>query len=195
MNSRKRPDSRALLFERIRTSPPKFVHVTGVPYVAELQVNGDGSPAWLWLTLEAPPFGRMRAVVNTVSHLCRDAGADPRVRVGVSVGTWSEKPDTGLIECDAMNYAAIESLDSLTYTEYDATALGEMLLAKAKTAVRAEVWGDLYASDHLGVRQIHSRRKSDAVREDIVGRDGAMKLYFAEENRAELYLFKFAGQP
>jgi hypothetical protein len=64
-----------------------------------------------------------------------------------------------------------------------------------KAAVRAEVWGDLYARDHLGVHQIHSRRRSAVVNTDFKARDGALKLYYAQDNLAELFLFKFAGQP
>ncbi len=192
---RKQADSRALLFERIKNSPPKFVHVTGVPYSAELQTDGDGIADRLAITLEAPPFGRLTAVINTHSHLASEAGADPRVRVSVLPDTWTEKPATGLVECDAMNYAALEMMAPISYEEHDRAALSEMLLAKAKSAIRAEVWGDLYATDHLGIRQIHSRRKSSAVAKDLIGRDGALKLFYADENRAELFFFKFHGQP
>ena len=61
--------------------------------------------------------------------------------------------------------------------------------------MRAEVWGELHAKEFLGVRQIHSRRRSDAVEEDLRNRDGALKFYYPEENAAELFLFKYAGQP
>ncbi len=33
-----KPDPRALLFERIRTRPPKFVHVRGVPYTVTHEI-------------------------------------------------------------------------------------------------------------------------------------------------------------
>ena len=35
-------------------------------------------------------------------------------------------------------------------------------MEKMKRAVRAEVWGELYAREHLGIHQIHSRRASCA---------------------------------
>jgi len=88
----------------------------------------------------------------------------------------------------------VEASSEVKYEEYEQAALAELLMTKAKKAVRAEVWGDLYARDHLGVRQIHSRRASAAVREDITGRDGALMLYYTEGNQAELFLFKFYGQ-
>jgi len=130
-----------------------------------------------------------------VSRLNRTAGQDARVRVAIQSSTWTEKPETGLLESDGQNYAVVEASSKVKYDEYDQAALAELLSNRAKTAVRAEVWGDLYARDHLGVRQIHSRRASKAVTEDIVGRDGALKLYYPEENKAELFLFKFYGQP
>jgi hypothetical protein len=193
---RKRPDARALLYERIRTSPPKFVHVTGVPYIVEIPTVEDPAEVDpVWITLEVPNVGRIRAVINTVSRLSRDAGVDARVRLCIHKSPWEEKPQTGLIECDGQNYGLLEALDSLTYDPYEQEELAQLLAAKAKTAVRAEVWGDLYARDHLGIRQIHSRRASNALPSDIVGRDGALKLYYNDDNEAELFLFKFSGQP
>jgi len=83
----------------------------------------------------------------------------------------------------------------IAYEPFEPDALAELLLERGKRAVRVEVWGDLYARDHLGVHQIHSRRASCAVSIDLKGRDGAIKFYYAEENAAELFLFKFCGQP
>jgi hypothetical protein len=192
---RRRPDARALLYERIRTSPPKFVHVTGVPYLVEIPPATDPADAdHIWVTLEVPSLGRIRAVINTVSKLSRSAGHSPHLRVAIQRSSWAEKPQTGLLESEGQNYSLLESVGHVKYAEYDQMELSEMLAAKAKTAIRAEVWGDLYAKDHLGVRQVHSRRASKAVPEDVVGRDGALKLYYNAENKAELFLFKFAGQ-
>ena len=64
-----------------------------------------------------------------------------------------------------------------------------------KAAIRAEVWGELYATDHIGVHQVHSRRASCAVTTDLKSRDGALKLYYPQDNLAEAFLFKFCGQP
>ncbi len=190
---RKKVDTRALLYERIQQSPAKFVHVTGVPYSAELSPVPE-QPEQVWITLEAPPYGRIRAVINTVSRLNSEAGASPHVRVGVQKDPWTEKPETGLVEVEGMNYSAVEAIAPLVYEELPQATLGEMLLTKAKAAVRVEVWGDLYARDHLGIRQIHSRRASTAVRDDLAGRDGALRLYYPD-NISETFLFKFHGQP
>lgn len=192
---RRRPDARALLFERIRTSPPKFVQVMGVPYAVQIEPETDPTKLdHVWITVEAPPFGRLRLVVNTLSRINRDAGFDPRVRLGIVRNTWDEKPTPGLVECAGQTYDTIEAAANVFYEAYERDALAELLVTKAKAAVRVEVWGDLYARDHLGVHQIHSRRASDAVPQDVKNRDGALQFYFADQT-AELLLFKFSGQP
>lgn len=184
-----------MLYERIKNSPPKFVHVTGVPYSAELKPAEEGGASdQVWITMEAPPYGRVRAVINTVSRLNELAGLKSEVRLGLQTVPWEEKPETGLTEASTMSYSAVEATLPMEYQDYDSSALGEMLMARARSAVRMEVWGDLYASDHLGVRQIHSRRASPTVKEDIAGRDGALRLYYPD-NRSEIFLFKFHGQP
>ena len=192
----RKADARTLLFERIRTSPPKFVHVTGVPYIVEKEPAEDEEKIdHVWITVEAPPFGRLRCTLNTLSRLNRDAGHDGRVRVGIVRMPWVEKPVPALEECVGQDYAQLEKTVGVEYVLYERDALCEMLLEKAKAAVRVEVWGDLFAREHLGVHQIHSRRASCAVPADVKKRDGALKLYYLEDNLSELFLFKFCGQP
>ena len=191
----KRPDARAILFERIRTSPAKFVHLVGVPYFVDVESSPDPEKIdHVWITLEVPPFGRVRLAVNTLSRLNRDAGFDSRIRVGIVRSTYQEKPPTGLEEHRGLDYVAIEKQDNVFYETYEHEPLVELLVSRAKKAIRAEVWGELYARDHIGLHQIHSRRKSCAVPIDLKNRDGAIKLYYAD-NTAELFLFKFCCQP
>ena len=190
----RRADARTLLFEKICTSPPKFIHVTGVPYIVEVEQSDDPLRIdHVWITLEVPPFGRVRAAINTLSRFNRDAGFDERVRVAIVAGTWDEKPQNGLVEEAGQDYAMIEAALPVTYEFYEREPLTELLVTKAKAAVRAEVWGELYAQEHLGIHQIHCRRASCAVTRDLKGRDGALKLYYAD-NTSELFLFKFCGQ-
>jgi hypothetical protein len=192
----RRPDARTLLFEKIRNSPARFVHVTGVPYAAEREANEDPEKLdHIWLTLEAPPFGRLRASLNTVSLRAIESGLDGKIRVGIVKSTWTEKPPPGLVEDPGQDYAKIDAAFKVTYHPIEREALAAMLMERAKRAVRVEVWGELHAKEFLGVRQIHGRRRSDAVKDDLRNRDGALKFYYPEENLAELFLFKFAGQP
>jgi hypothetical protein len=191
----RRPDPRAVLFERIRTSPPKFVHLVGVPYAVQIEQTDDLTRLdHVWLTLEVPPFGRLRVAINTLSRLNRDAGFDARIRVGIVPGTYTEKPNTGLEEFPGFDYAKIEAKEKVVYENFEHDPLAELLVTKAKAALRAEVWGDLYAREHIGLHQIHCRRASCAVKLDLRNRDGALKLYYPE-GHSELFLFKFCGQP
>ena len=192
----RRPDARTLLFEKIRTSPPKFVHIRGVPYTVAIEESDDPLKIdHVYLNVEVPPFGRLRACINTLSRLNRDAGFDGRIRVGIVRSTYTEKPSPGLEECAGLDYAKQEEKHNIFYEFYEHAPLTEMLVAKMKAAIRVEIWGELYARDHLGVHQIHSRRASCAVSLDLKGRDGALKLYYPQENLAEAFLFKFCGQP
>ena len=190
-----KPDARTLLFERIRTRPAKFVHVRGVPYTVTHEVAENPDDAdHIHLTMEVPPFGRLRAAVNTFSRLNRDAGFDARVRMGIVPAPYEKKPEPGLEELPGQDYAQLEAILPIAYESYDREPLAALLMEKMKRAVRAEVWGELYAREHLGIHQIHSRRASCAVALDLRNRDGALKLYYPD-GLSELLLFKFCGQP
>jgi hypothetical protein len=190
-----KPDARTLLYERIRTRPAKFVHVCGVPYTVSHEVAEDPEDSdHVHLTMEVPPYGRVRAVVNTFSRLNRDAGFDSRIRMGIVSGPYEKKPEPGLEELPGQDYAQLEAILPIAYEFYARAPLAELLMEKMKRAVRAEVWGELYARDHLGIHQIHSRRASCAVSTDFRNRDGALQLYYPD-NVSELLLFKFCGQP
>src|SRR5260221_892173 len=187
----RRPDARALLFERIGTSPPKFVHVRGVPYTVAVEEAEDPLKVdHVYLNVDVPQFGRLRGAENTLPRLNRDAGFDPRVRVGIIHSTYTEKPAPSLEECNGLDYAKQEEKHGVKYEIYEPAALAEMLVTKMKTAIRAEIWGELYARDHLGIHQIHSRRPSKAVPQDVPNRDGALKLYYPQDNAAEAFPFQ-----
>src|SRR5688500_4581640 len=105
----RRPDARNLLFERIRSSPPKFVHVIGVPYFAEREVSTDPMRIdHVWLTLEAPPFGCLFASINTTSLLKRDAGLVPLFRLGIIRSACVENLVTSFVDFDGFDYARFE---------------------------------------------------------------------------------------
>jgi len=191
----RRPDARALLFERIRTSPAKFVHVRGVPYTVAVEESEDPLKIdHVYLNVEVPPFGRLRVAINTLSRISREAGFDPRIRVGIIKSTYTEKPIPSLEECNGLDYAKQDEKHGVKYQTYEQAELQEMLVTKMKVAIRAEIWGELYARDHLGIHQVHCRRASKAVPVDVPNRDGALKLFYPQDSAAEAFLFKFDGQ-
>jgi len=133
--------------------------------------------------------------VNTQSKRNRDAGFDPRVRLGILRGSWEHLPPRGMGRCQGFDYAEIEEGANIFYEHHTRESLEDLLLETTSRAILLEVWGAPYHSRWKpGIHQIHSRRASCAVAEDIRNLDGALQFYFREEQRTELFLFKFCGQ-
>jgi hypothetical protein len=117
------------------------------------------------------------------------------MRVGIVASSWSELPSAGLVKSPGLDYRTIESASPVSYLEYERPALELLLADKAKRAALIEAWGELYVRTHAGIHQVHSMRASCSVPRDLIGRDGAIRFYFNEDNHAELVLFKYCGQP
>lgn len=149
----------------------------------------------VWLTLDVGRGVEMQASLNTLSRRNRDAGFEPRIRVGILRSTWEKLPAPGVYETGPHDYSSVEAEANIFYEYYDQKQMEVLFAEKTRDALLVEVWGDIYARHHFGIHQIHSRRTSCAVEEDIKGRDGAVKFYYAKENACELLLFKFCGQP
>ena len=147
----------------------------------------------VWIRIHANDD--MIVSVNTSSKKNRLAGFDPRIRVGLSRGTWTLLPLHGAEICVANDYAEIEARSNVFYEHYERKPLEDLLMDHCARATLIEVWGAPYHQRVQGVHQIHSRRASCAVPEDITGRDGALKFYFESERATEHFLFKFCGQP
>lgn len=149
----------------------------------------------VWIDVRAGEHGALRISLSTSSRFSRNAGLDARLRLGVVFSTWTELPAAGVEPASGLDYATIEAAAAVDYVTYERPALETLLVKKARRAIFAEAWGELYAHAHAGVHQVHSRRASLAVPVDVTGRDGALQLYFADDCRREMLLFKFAGQP
>jgi hypothetical protein len=173
---------------------PIFVRAIGIPYKVEIEPADDPSRVdHVWMTMECPPVGRLIVSINTLSRYNRDGGFDPRIRLGKVLSRYTERPEPVLERHDPLDYTVLEVLHPVDYFAVEHDPLEEMLITKCNDAVRAEVWGELYIREHLGIHQIHSRRASCAVARDIIGRDGGLRLYY-RDGVAELLLFKFCGQ-
>jgi len=179
----------------IRRLRYSFCRVVGRPTNAQVEYNSHESRVdHVLIKLQISEYGYLRAAINTLSHLNRDAGFDSRVRVGVVHETWETLPENGVFECERFDYTEIESRTNVFYEHHTKPEMEELLTRKAGNAIVAEAWGEIYAHHHAGVHQIHSRRASCAVREEIIGRDGALKFYYRDGNTSEMLLFKFCGQ-
>jgi hypothetical protein len=180
---------------RVRSErDPIYVRAVGIPYRVESEPEDDPSRIdHVWLTLEVPPIGRLNVAINTLSRYNRDAGFDERIRIGILPSTYARKPEPLLESRDPLDYTVIEAMNAIDFVPMDHDPAEALLIEKCNAAIRAEVWGELYIQKHLGIHQVHSRRASCAVARDIIGQDGALKLYY-RDGLAELLMFKFCGQ-
>lgn len=171
-----------------------YVRAVGIPLHVELEPERDPRKIdHVWLTLDVPPVGKLTVSINTLSFFNQNAGYDSRVRLAILPTRYVEKP-APLLELHApLDYTVLESTHEVQFVAMDYEPLEALLIKKCNAAVRAEVWGDLYIREHLGIHQIHSRRASCAVERDMIGKDGGLRLYYSD-GVAELLLFKFCGQ-
>lgn len=151
----------------------------------------DVDHVWIWIDVG----GELLVSVNTRSKRNLLAGFDPRIRVGMVRSTWDELPPVGAHPCGGMDYVEIEACSNVFFEHYEREGLEKLLLSSAEEAFLLEIWGAPYRHRREGIHQIHSRRASCAVPEDITGRDGALKFYFERDRRSLQLLFKFCGQP
>ena len=164
---------------------------TPIAFAAEI----DRVPANIdhfWITIGTGGGEPVRIALSTHSRQNAAAGFDPRMRVGIIASVWKELPPAGLVKATGLDYREIES--AVTYAEYERPALESLLIEKTTRAFFIEAWGELYVRTHIGIHQVHSMRASCSVLRDYVGRDGAIRFYFAENARTELLLFKYCGQ-
>ena len=174
----------------------EIVHVAGTPIAFAAEV--DRVPANIdhfWITIGMGTGEPLRIALNTHSRQNAAAGFDPRLRIAIVASAWTELPPAGLNKSPGLDYRQIEASSAVTYVEYTRPALEALLTDKARRAIFIEAWGELYVRTHVGIHQVHSMRASCSVLRDFVGRDGAIRFYFAEDSRAELLLFKYCGQP
>jgi hypothetical protein len=173
-----------------------LVHVAGTPIAFAAEI--DRVPANIdhfWITIGVGTGEPIRIALSTHSRQNAAAGFDPRMRIGIIASTWQQLPIADLARSTGLDYHALEAASPVTYIEYERPALEQLLTEKTTRAIFIEAWGELYVRTHLGIHQVHSMRASCSVPRDLIGRDGAIRFYFADGARSELLLFKYCGQP
>jgi hypothetical protein len=192
MARKPKPDPRAQLVAR----RGEFVRVAGKPVSIGCERGfGPRHNDHVWININAGGYGRLRIAINTFSLRNYEAGFDSSVRVGIARGTYEILPKAGVFKSKGLDYAKIEKSLEVNYEDCAQSTAESIITVRANSAFFVEAWGDLYARDHFGIHQVHSRRASCAVPHDIVGRDGALKFYFGQDSICEMLLFKFCGQP
>jgi len=184
--------------------PPPFrplpdaplIRVAGTPVSIRVEEHPDDEHVdHVWITLDIGMSEPVVLSVNTISRRNLLAGFDPRIRVGLIRGHWEFLPPRGATVCGSLDYSEIETSTNVFYEHRTRQEMEALLLSRGRGALLAEAWGAPYRNHRCGVHQIHSRRASCAVPDDLAGRDGALKFYFDQEHATELFLFKFCGQP
>jgi hypothetical protein len=172
-----------------------LVHLAGTPaaFAAELDPVAANIDHF-WITIAIGTGESVRIALSTHSRQNAAAGFDPRIRLGIQASTWTKLPAAGVVKSPGLDYGSVEVAAPVIYLEYERPALETLLIEKATRAICIEAWGELYVRTHVGIHQVHSMRASCSVLRDLVGRDGAIRFYFAGENQAELLLFKYCGQ-
>jgi hypothetical protein len=172
-----------------------LVHVAGTPIGFAAETNRvPANIDHFWITIGIGIGEPIRIALSTHSRQNAAAGFDPRLRLGIVHSSWEQLPVAGLVKSTCLDYHALEAASPVSYIEYERPALEQLLTEKITRAIFVEAWGELYVRTHLGIHQVHSMRASCSVPRDYIGRDGAVRFYFAEENRRELLLFKYCGQ-
>ena len=132
--------------------------------------------------------------LNTLSFRNRVAGYDPRIRLAALRWRWTRLPALGLYPLEFFDYDTVELLENTEFHVMDRKAMEKHFAERCAACRLIEAWGVPYHRTHPGLHQIHSRRASCGVEQDLRGRDGALRFYFDEDQRVELILLKFCGQ-
>ena len=180
----------------LRALAAPYVHAVGDDLRARIESHRDPRLVdHVWITMDAGIHAPVMVSVNTTSRRNRDAGFDDRIRLGTLRGSWTMLPPRGFAASRGQSYESLEKSSNIFFEHMDQEAMENFLIDTTHRAIRLEVWGAPYhRRTKPGIHQIHSRRASCAVREDIVNQDGLLQFYFAE-NSTLLVLMKFCGQP
>jgi hypothetical protein len=166
---------------------------------AEVEVARDaGKVDHVWVTMSCGKPGRVVVSVNTISLRNAEAGFDPRVWMGRVSGTSPHLPQRGWTEAGAFDYEEFARAHTLFFEPLERKEVEHSLQVQCRQAILLEAWGEPFRRRTLdGLHQIHSRRASCAVSDDVRGRDGGLKFYKAAEEGFQwtILLFKFCGQP
>ncbi len=134
--------------------------------------------------------------LNTRSFRNRAAGFDDRVWIALPTERMAEQPQMGLQPSALLNYEVIEARaeEPVVYIPMHREAAEKTLRDAVLGASLVEAWGLLYTKRGLGLHQIHSRRASCGVAEDLRGRDGGLRVTSASGQFQTWVLLKFCGQ-
>lgn len=169
-----------------------LLRAAGSPVEARIELSPDPDRIdHVWLVLDVGLSWTVRVSVNTWSRRNAEGGFDPRIRVGFRNGDWEVLPPRGLQAMERFDYQAEPGV---RFRPVNRPKLEEILLDCAERARLIEAWGAPYWRKGFGIHQVHSRKRSCVVDEDLRGHDGGLKFYFEHGKQWRLLLMKFCGQ-
>ncbi len=152
----------------------------------------------VWITLNCGIASRVIVAVNTWSRRNAAEGFDGRIRMGILRGRSEFLPPRGASPMTSFHYEDWENEANIFYEHMSKEEAARNILDFCQEAEVLEAWGEHYMRHHQpGIHQVHSRRASCAVREDIRGQDGGLK-FFRRDGHAfawTMVFLKFCGQP
>ena len=179
----------------VRMNAGQLSRVVGVPWLGMVEpASADERVDHVWISIAVPGYGNVQLNLSTRSSRNRRAGFDDAIRLAVLRESGLPRPKPGVHACPRFDYADIERQEPLEYVRQTRDGMERILLDAAASSDLIEAWGSLYARDHVGLHEIHSRKASCAVPQDLRGRDGAVRFYRAGTTDSELFLLKFCGQ-
>lgn len=106
-----------------------FSRAAGVPQLAKIEYAlQPGRVDHVWIDLDCGE--RMRVAVNTLSLRNRDAGHDPRIRLGIIRSVYEKLPEPGVYLSAGLDYRELESVNNVFYETYEQQPLEQLLIAK-----------------------------------------------------------------
>lgn len=148
----------------------------------------------VFITLDAMLAAPLVLSLNTLSFRNRVAGHDARIRLGSFRSSWIQLPTRGLYPLGSFDYETVELLEPIVYRPLERTEVEDFFAQRCAACLLIEAWGIPYFYGQPGLHQIHSRRASCGVLQNVYGLDGAVRFYFANDQASELVLLKFCGQ-
>ena len=171
----------------------RLMHVAGRCVKAEVETAASREKVdHVWISLDAGLSRPVLIAVNTLSRKSLKAGFDPRVRLGVLGMQAGELPHPGARPWPWLSYRDYENRHNIFYEAIDRGQAESIFLEWALRAKFIEAWGAPFFRKKPGLHQVHSRSRSCAVAEDLVGVDGALRFIFGDE--AKMVFLKFCGQ-
>jgi len=161
------------------------------------RARDDARVDHFWIQLDCGLEESVQVSVNTLSARSAAVGVDSRLRLARLDLADDDPPQVGVGELDSCDYTDFESAGELDFGPCDREEVTRILVLSCRAASYLYAWGEPYRrAGPLGIHQIHSRRRSAAVENDVIGHDGGLRFYPSLNRSAKstLVLFRFCGQ-